>query len=566
MPLQPVDPTLQAADHAIQTADLALQAADHAPPTTDKAKQATCKHVFDDGPRKGQVCGARYADSSGLKKHDDAKHKKIKHVCNHILADGLRKGEKCGITCTRPNDLKRHVDAKHNNITHDCKHVFKDGPRKGDTCGKLFGEKKQLDSHMIDHTGIFPLHCEFLKEDGTVCGEGCKTSAHLDYHMIDHTGIYPFNCELLKESGSVCGKGCKTSHDMNVHIMYNHTDKDSQEYKDFREIDNQRAQEKRTKDNKEHAASIEQNGGMPSEFGHIEGVSRDEEITSHVGRIMENPAGSLRGPIGAMTVTKWTGRHGNESLRHVFMNHAGKRFAVYFFITRRKIKPGVEEKCPESFAFLHEVKRNSLWRIKDKEDLRRFTYTEAGSVSETYLLAISGNPRDITDQEGAAQRYIEKLEMPHGVRLHIQAGAGSRRVGSETVPEKKDRANGITHIYSLAMTLVEIHDPVFDDEADPNDPTPTIPRLLSATVIGRNKKGFPKTFEIEVRGHKKPHRNTISVQNDKNERKRLKKLSNVADKVRHTGRESVSDQDTNQDCVQEPPTKKQKTAATQLVP
>ncbi|KAJ1482383.1 hypothetical protein T484DRAFT_1747597 [Baffinella frigidus] len=570
-PTLPVaDLALQAADHAIQNADHALQAAGPAPPTTNnvksvtcehvfddgplkgkvcgatytspsklkrhddathKAKQLTCEHVFDDGLRKGQVCGAKYTDPSGLRKHVNAKHKKIKHVCNHILADGLRKGEKCGITCTRPSDLKRHIDAQNKKITHDCKHVFEDGLREGEECGKPFGSKEQL-----------------------------------DLHMIDHTGIYPFHCERLKEGGSVCGKGCKTSHDMDEHIMYNHTDKDSQEYKDFREPDNQHRREKRTQDKEERAVFIEKNGGMPSGFGHIEGVSRDEEITSRVVQMMESPAGYLLDLIGAMTVAKWKDRHGDVSLRYVFMNHAGKRFAVYFFTTKQTITSGVEEKCPESTVVLHRVDRNPLWRINDNGDMRRFTQAEAGSVCETYLLAIAEYPHDITDLEGAAQRYIEELGMPHGVRLHKKAGAGSRLAGSETVNEKKDHDAGRQITYSLAMTLVEIHDPVFADEADPNDPTPTIPRLLSATVIGRNKKGFPKTFEIEVRGPKESFRDTPSVLKDKDEVKRLGKQQYKAEKVRHPSLKSAKNQDTNQDCVQEPPTKKQKTAATQLVP
>ncbi|KAJ1467423.1 hypothetical protein T484DRAFT_1858887 [Baffinella frigidus] len=272
--------------------------------------------------------------------------------------------------------------------------------------------------------------------------------------MIDHTGIFPLHCELLKEDGTVCGKGCKTHVLMKEHIMNNHTDKNSQKYKDFRESDNQPRREKRTKDNEERAAFIEENGGTPSEFGHIEG-------------------------------------------------------------------------------------RNPLWRINDNGDLRRFTYAEAGSVCETYLLAIAGNHTDITGLESEAQRYIEEQGMPHGVRLHKKVGAGSRLPGSETVHEKNDHENGTQIIYSLAMTLVEIHDPVFADEVDPNDPTPTIPRLLSATVIGRNKEGIPKTFEIEQYKVKK---------------------------VRDALLKSTKNQDTNKDCVQEPPTKKQKTAATQLVP
>ncbi|KAJ1486201.1 hypothetical protein T484DRAFT_1745702 [Baffinella frigidus] len=513
------------------TAGPALQPAGLVPPATNKGKSVTCKHVFDDGPRKGQVCGATHTRSNGLKRHDESAHQKKTYVCDHIFADGPRKGEKCGITCTTTGNLKKHIDAQHNNKTHDCKHVFEDGPREGETCGKPFGTKQELGHHMMDHTGEVPFHCELLKEDGTVCGEGCKSSAH-----------------------------------MNKHILFNHTDKDSQEYKDHRKSENQRGQKKRTKDKEDQAAFIEKNGGTPSAFGHIEGVSRDEEIKSRVVQMMESPAGFLLGPSGAMTVAKWKNRHGDVSLRVVFMNHVGKRFAVYFFITKRDITSGVEVKCQESTVVLHCIMRNPLWRINDNGDLRRFTQAEAGSVCETFLLAIADNHTDITALESGAQRYLQEIGMPHGVRLHKKVGAGSRVPGSKTVYEKKDDEAGRPIIYKLSMTLVEIHDPVFADEADPNDPTPTIPRLLSATVIGRNKKGFPKTFEIEVCGHGQSFRDTPSVLKDKVEMKRLEKQKYKAEKVRHTGRKSVKNQGMNQDCVQEPPTKKQKTAATQLVP
>jgi hypothetical protein len=257
---------------------------------------------------------------------------------------------------------------------------------------------------------------------------------------------------------------------------------------------------------------------------------------------------------GTPTMAKWGKHHGSASLRDVLSNHTENRtFAAYFFQTRQEIKPGEEEKCPESFAFLHQVQRDPLWRIEtDTGDLRRFTYSEAKSVCQTYVLRTSDNPYDITSLEAEAQYYIEDLGAAHGVRLHHQAGAGSRLHGSETEKEKKLRAEGGTIIYSLAVTLIETHNQVFADELDPNDPTPTIPRLLSAKV-GGNKNGMKTDFNITVRGHKKPFRDAPQVLLDRKEVKRTQKQERVATKVRHAARKLAQG---TKGCIQEPLNKK----------
>jgi hypothetical protein len=259
--------------------------------------------------------------------------------------------------------------------------------------------------------------------------------------------------------------------------------------------------------------------------------------------IMESPAGDHH-RCGEPTTAKWLKRHGDVSLQDVLSNHPGNHtFAAYFFQTRQIIKPGEEEKCPESFAFLHQVQRNPLWRIEtgkgDEGDLRLFTRGEAKSVCQTYVLRTADNPCDITSLEAVAQCYIEGLGVAHGVRLHQQAGAGSRLPGSETEEEKKLRAEDGKITYSLAVTLIETHNQVFADELDLDEPTPKIHRLLSTTVKVGNKNGEDTVFNITVRGHKKPFRDAPQVLADQTEAKRLQKQGRDTTKVRHAARAGV---------------------------
>ncbi|KAJ1465883.1 hypothetical protein T484DRAFT_1757106 [Baffinella frigidus] len=172
----------------------------------------------------------------------------------------------------------------------------------------------------------------------------------------------------------------------------------------------------------------------------------------------------------------------------------------------------------------------------------------------------SDNRYDITCIEGEMQYYLEDLGMPHGVRLHQKAGAGSRLPGSESVHEKNRLAKGETIIYSLFVTLIEMRDSVFADEVDPKDPTPTIPRLLSATVVG-NKDGGETVFNVVVRGHKQPFRDTTSVLEDRKEVKQKGKHKYANTKKRHAPLKSATTPASTADCVQEPSKKKQKTVA-----
>jgi hypothetical protein len=496
------------------------------------------------GEEKTENCG------SGVKKKKKLAERKCK-----CLVDG------CNRSFHIPSKLQHHVDFTHNGIYHNvCDHIDEE---TGAKCGYKCEQPCNLESHKRNK------HSDVCDHKCTDCTKTFKTVGQLDIHCVikhsppDDPRRTQHKCELCNH------KGFPTSGDLTSHHLYNHIPKDDPRLAALRKASaasGRRSQlKKRAKESAERAAFWALKGVAPSAFGQSDGVSRDDAIKAMIVQMMGSLAG-LHHHRGTPTIVKWVKRHGCASLRDVLSNHTGNRtFAAYFFQTRQIIKPGEEEKCNESFEFLHHVQRDPLWRIETGEgdDLRRFTYSEAKSVCQTYVLGTSDNPYDITSLEAEAQNYIEDLGAAHGVRLHKKAGAGSRLPGSETEQEKKLRAEDGTIIYSLAVTLIETHDQVFADELDPNDPTPTIPRLLSAKVKVGIKNGIKTDFKIIVRGHKKPFRDAPQVLLDRNEVKRIQKQNRAVTKVRHAARKPATttpNQGTD-DCIQEPSNKKQKMVA-----
>ncbi|KAJ1465955.1 hypothetical protein T484DRAFT_1757050, partial [Baffinella frigidus] len=383
----------------------------------DDAKKEKKKYVYPKCECTWPGCNVSKQKPSKLKAHVEFTHeKKYRNVCDHIVDEET--GTKCGYKCEERSKLTQHKNTKHSTVR---KYPCPD-------CPKVFKRPNNLKEHW-----------------DAVCsppGDPVRTQ---------------FKCK-------VCNKGFPTTANCNIHYLYNCAPKDDRKRVALLEKKRQRTLKKRAKDRAKHYASWIKKGGASSKFGQIDGVSRDEEIKALNVRIMGSPAGALLGSFGEATVTKWKERHGNASLRDVSMNREGKIFAMYMGTTMQDITPGDEEKCPESRVFLHEDKRDPLVRINDKEDLRRFTQAEAGSVIETFVLMTSDNRYDITCIEGEMQYYLEDLGMPHGVRLHQKAGAGSRLPGSESVHEKNRLAKGETIIYSLFVTLIEMRDSVFADE------------------------------------------------------------------------------------------------------
>ena len=199
----------------------------------------------------------------------------------------------------------------------------------------------------------------------------------------------------------------------------------------------------------ERAADFKANGaGLTTEFG-LGGASREDGINERVHDIMHSSAGIFQfmGNFeGEATCDNWVRDHGEyTSVKDVL---ATGEFAAYFLTTKQKIKSGQEIKCPETTAFMSICLRDPLWRIEthttkpqlfgrpgigprlvkaNKErDLRLFTREEARTVVRSYILAKCVSAYDATGLEGCLQRYIEKMGLPHGRCLHMEAGAGSR--------------------------------------------------------------------------------------------------------------------------------------------
>jgi hypothetical protein len=278
----------------------------------------------------------------------------------------------------------------------------------------------------------------------------------------------------------------------------------------------------------EHAelsAIFQANGVVSTEFG-LGDTSHHEDTTERVHDIVHSSAGGLH-PGAVKTLDNWVKDHGKYmSVEDVL---SGGGWAAYFLITMRKITAGKEIKCVETTNFMTMADRNPLWRIDTTDidtnrDLRRFTGPEAGSVVRSYLLADCVSAYDATSLEGKLQHYIEdEIDMPHGLCLHKQAGAGSRKQYSRTKVEKARLAKGEACVYSVVLSMIRVISPTFAD-IDPSDPD-RAPPLTSCSVVSHNGK---QTYNVVVRGDKQPFPDTKSVIADNAEIARKK----AADKKR----------------------------------
>ena len=403
------------------------------------------------------------------------------HPCNHIGC------ERAAFQCT--SDLQRHINFAHLNIFEFvCDHVDGNGVRcecKSETVGNL--KKHKLHQH-IKQPRVKRLD-ENKKTICEVCNKAFHTKKELNRHMAVHSTAQPHRC-----------KKCNTSFKHESALKRHMADHDR--YDRIRvELDK----------------SFTKNGLGVTAFG-FDDLTRDDEITAYATQIMDNIAGFAY-TAGVGTGKKWVAENGNISIKDRLSTYTT---AAYILTTHTPIEPGDEEKCKETNDFLCSGKRNPIWRIEDEDgDLKRFTRPQSISVQRSYLLATCVSAYDATCLEGELQRYLEvELDMPHGICLHLRAGAGSRIADSRTPAELKRIAAGEDIVHSVVITMIETTSCTFA-EIDQDDPDKK-PSLTSAIVTSHDGT---TNFNIVVRGKNDDFPDTPSVLADKARRKASRDVS-----------------------------------------
>ena len=245
----------------------------------------------------------------------------------------------------------------------------------------------------------------------------------------------------------------------------------------------------------ERASEAKANGaGRTTDFG-LNDIPRKDELEIGAYNVMKNPAGLH--PDGDATIANWIKDHGSKSIEEVL---ASGNWAAYFFTTKQKIIPGEEIRCKESTDFMSYFLRDPLWRVEThttkERDFRRFTREEAKTLVRTYLLMRCISAYDSSGLEGALQRYIEDMGLPHGFCLHKKAGAGSRIEYGKTNPETT----------WVALSLIRVKSPTFAD-VDPSDSTRS-PPLTGCQITSHDGN---TTYKVAVCGEKQKFPDTKSV-------------------------------------------------------
>jgi len=105
----------------------------------------------------------------------------------------------CNKEFNRQNNLRLHTKRVHIKIKNQmCEH-----------CPKSFVTKKDLEVHLLKHSGERNYHCE-------ICGKTFQTNGHLTVHRRIHTGEKPYCCEL-------CGKSFSDPSYFNQHKKEQHS-------------------------------------------------------------------------------------------------------------------------------------------------------------------------------------------------------------------------------------------------------------------------------------------------------------------------------------------------------
>ncbi|KAL1966549.1 hypothetical protein VTN77DRAFT_4471 [Rasamsonia byssochlamydoides] len=147
-------------------------------PTTALADddEHVCRWTLDRGGMKS-VCGAFFADASGLQQHLVSEHM--------VPIDGAKGyGYYCRWEgCHRPDEpFSQKSKLQGHFLTHSNYKSF-----KCSVCGKPFARQATLERHERSHRGEKPYKC---KE----CGKAFTDSSELKTHSRTHTGEKPFKC------------------------------------------------------------------------------------------------------------------------------------------------------------------------------------------------------------------------------------------------------------------------------------------------------------------------------------------------------------------------------------
>ncbi|XP_014231900.1 zinc finger and SCAN domain-containing protein 12-like [Trichogramma pretiosum] len=188
------------------------------------------------------TCGLKFTKQSHLKRHNDTKHRGIRHACNE-----------CGNSFTQRPHLKTHIETVHNGVTHACNQCGRSYSKKSylkihihkvhldityvcDVCKKKFSEKKALKRHADSaHNGVSHV-CD-------VCEKKFSDKSNLKKHVDSmHNGIihacdkcekkYKYQTDLLRHVNSShndityscnkCGKSFTRKSNLKMHIDVAH--------------------------------------------------------------------------------------------------------------------------------------------------------------------------------------------------------------------------------------------------------------------------------------------------------------------------------------------------------
>ncbi|XP_014231899.1 zinc finger protein 616-like [Trichogramma pretiosum] len=193
------------------------------------------------------TCGLKFKTKLGLKRHNDVKHKGIRHACNE-----------CGNSFTQRSHLKTHIETVHNGITHACNQCLRSYSRKSylkmhidnvhngvshvcNECGKSYAQRSHLKTHIESlHNGVtytcnqcgrsysqksyLKIHIDKVHLDITyvcdVCKKNFSTKSNLNIHINSvHKGI-SHKCDLCEKNFKYRSHLCnhvKMSHNGNTH-------------------------------------------------------------------------------------------------------------------------------------------------------------------------------------------------------------------------------------------------------------------------------------------------------------------------------------------------------------